>query len=93
MANAAVTFVYNESVNLPIWAKYCAGQFGTESHLVIDRGSDDGSTEQLPAAVAIRLATLLGLTERERSRAALAFQVERPQETFSGISRADNPNA
>ncbi len=47
MTAAAITFVYNESVNLPIWVKYYGGQFGEKNLYVVDRGSDDGSTDNL----------------------------------------------
>jgi hypothetical protein len=46
---AVVTFVYNESVNLPIWARYYSANFGAENLFVVDRGSDDGSTKNLGA--------------------------------------------
>lgn len=55
MANAAVTFVYNEIVNLPIWIKYYGGLFGYENLYVLDRGSDDGSTEGLGAVNVIKI--------------------------------------
>jgi hypothetical protein len=44
---AAVTFVYNEAFNLPVWIRYFGGQFGTQNLFVVDRGSDDGSTDGL----------------------------------------------
>lgn len=47
MANAAVTFVYNEKVNLPIWIDYYGKQFGHENLFIIDRSSTDGSTDGL----------------------------------------------
>ena len=47
MTAAAITFVYNESVNLPIWIKYYGSQLGEHNLYVVDRGSDDGSTENL----------------------------------------------
>jgi hypothetical protein len=47
MTNAAVTFVYNEAVNLPIWIRYYGKQFGNKNLFVIDRESTDGSTESL----------------------------------------------
>jgi len=45
--NAAVTFVYNESFNLPIWVRYFGGQFGTKNLFVVDLGTNDGSTDDL----------------------------------------------
>lgn len=47
MRIAALTFVYNESVNLPIWHRYYGQQFGEHNLFLIDRGSDDGSTDSL----------------------------------------------
>jgi hypothetical protein len=44
---AVVTFVYNESVNLPIWVRYYSANFGAKNLFVVDRGSDDGSTTNL----------------------------------------------
>ena len=44
---AAVTFVYNEGVNLPIWSNYYGRLFGYKNLYVIDRESNDGSTENL----------------------------------------------
>src|SRR6185369_12509370 len=47
MKVAALTFVYNESVNLPIWIKYYGSNFGEKNLFVADRESDDGSTANL----------------------------------------------
>jgi hypothetical protein len=47
MKNAAVTFVYNESINLPIWIRYFGSQFGNENLFVVDLGTNDGSTDDL----------------------------------------------
>jgi hypothetical protein len=47
MATAVVTFVYNESVNLPIWRRYYSRIFGERNLFVIDHCSTDGSTENL----------------------------------------------
>ncbi len=47
MKVAVVTFVFNESVNLPIWIGYFGRIFGEPSLFVVDRGSTDGSTENL----------------------------------------------
>lgn len=49
MPIAALTFVYNEAVNLPIWIKYYGAIFGEKNLFVIDRESNDGSTENLGA--------------------------------------------
>ena len=47
MKNAAVTFVYNESFNLPIWIRYFGSQFGNANLFVVDLGTNDGSTDDL----------------------------------------------
>ena len=47
MSVAAFTFVYNESVNLPIWIRYYGANFGLRNLYVIDRESTDGSTDNL----------------------------------------------
>jgi hypothetical protein len=47
MKIAALTFVYNENVNLPIWLRYYGSQFGNKNLFVIDRESDDRSTNDL----------------------------------------------
>jgi hypothetical protein len=55
MRIAALTFAYNESVNLPIWRRYYGQQFGECNLFLIDHGSDDGSTENLGDVNRIRL--------------------------------------
>ncbi len=52
---AAITFVYNESVNLPIWLRYYAANFGARNLYVVDRDSNDASTEALGETTRIRL--------------------------------------
>jgi hypothetical protein len=47
MRVAAITFVFNESVNLPIWISYFGRIFGEGNLFVVDRGSTDGSTTNL----------------------------------------------
>ena len=51
MQLAAVTMAYNEPVWAPAWARHYAGQVGAEHCLVLDHGSDDGSTDGLPVPV------------------------------------------
>jgi hypothetical protein len=51
MTNAAITYVYNESVNLPIWVRHYGGAFGHENLFVIDRCSTDGSTANIGANI------------------------------------------
>ena len=55
MKIAALTYVYNENVNLPIWRRYYGTNFGEENLFVVDRESDDGSTVDLGAANRIRV--------------------------------------
>jgi hypothetical protein len=55
MTNAAMTYVFNEHVNLPLWIKHYGGLFGTENLFVIDRSSTDGSTLNLGAVNVIRV--------------------------------------
>jgi Glycosyl transferase family 2 len=43
----AITNVYNEAFNLPTWLKYYGSQVGLENCIVVDHGSDDGSTSNL----------------------------------------------
>jgi len=42
---AAITMVYNERDNLPLWCKYYGRQLGPENLYVIDHGSTDGSVD------------------------------------------------
>src|SRR5689334_11236262 len=41
MRVAALTFVFNEAVNLPIWIKYYGSNFGERNLYVVDRESTD----------------------------------------------------
>jgi hypothetical protein len=47
MKVAALTFVFNEAVNLPIWIKYYGSNFGEKNLYIVDRESTDGSTSNL----------------------------------------------
>jgi hypothetical protein len=47
MKAAALTFVFNEAVNLPIWIRYYGANFGERNLFIIDRESTDGSTQNL----------------------------------------------
>ena len=51
MRVAAVTMAYNEPVWAPAWARHYAAQVGAENCLMLDHGSDDGSTAGLPVEV------------------------------------------
>ena len=46
---AALTFVFNESINLPIWINYYGRNFGEKNLFVVDTESTDRSTEHLGA--------------------------------------------
>jgi hypothetical protein len=73
MPNAAITIVYNESVNLPIWVKYYGGLFGYENLYVLDHGSDDGSTTGLGAVNVIKVPRK-GFDEVEKTSILTSFQ-------------------
>ena len=51
MRVAALSMMYNEPVWAPVWARYYAEQVGAENCLILDHGSDDGSTEGLGVRV------------------------------------------
>lgn len=55
MSVAVVTFTYNESTNLPIWLKYYGAHFGEANLFVADRGSNDGSVDNIGKANLLRL--------------------------------------
>jgi hypothetical protein len=55
MKVAVFTFVFNESVNLPIWLRYYGTNFGPQNMYVIDRNSTDGSTVNLGDVNVIKL--------------------------------------
>lgn len=55
MRICAITNVFNERFNLPIWLKYYGGQVGIENCIVVDDTSNDGSTDTLGRAGIIRL--------------------------------------
>ncbi|MDQ2866854.1 MAG: glycosyltransferase family 2 protein [Verrucomicrobiota bacterium] len=51
MRVAVFTSVYNEVFWLPIWIRHYSAQVGAENCYVLDDGSDDGSTDNLPVNV------------------------------------------
>ena len=51
MRVAALTMAYNEPVWAPAWARHYATQVGAENCLLLDHGTDDGSTDGLPVPV------------------------------------------
>jgi glycosyltransferase involved in cell wall biosynthesis len=55
MRVCAITNVYNEAFNLPIWLDYYGSQIGIENCIIIDHGSTDGSTLDLKGAGIIRI--------------------------------------
>jgi glycosyltransferase involved in cell wall biosynthesis len=51
----AITNVYNEQFNLPIWLRHYGQQVGIENCIVVDDGTDDGSTNDIGDANYIRV--------------------------------------
>ncbi|GAA0576291.1 hypothetical protein GCM10009416_13700 [Craurococcus roseus] len=47
MKVCAITNVYNESFNLPVWIRHYTKQLGGGCCMVVDHGSDDGSTTNI----------------------------------------------
>jgi hypothetical protein len=50
MQICAITNVYNESFNLPIWLRYYGKQLGSNNCIIVDHASTDGSTATLNGA-------------------------------------------
>jgi hypothetical protein len=74
-AVAALTIVRDEAVMLPRWLRYYGDQLGLDHLVVIDHGSTDGSTDDLPCRV-IRNPELTG-PSFERARMRLLTRVAR----------------
>jgi hypothetical protein len=55
VATAVITFTYNEAVNLPIWIRHYGANFGESNLFIADRGSDDGSLDDVGSANVLRL--------------------------------------
>jgi hypothetical protein len=55
MRICAITNVYNEAFNLPIWLSHYGAQVGIQNCIVVDHGSDDGSTDDLLGASRINI--------------------------------------
>lgn len=72
---AAMTMVRDEALMLPRWVGYYGAQVGLDHLVVIDHGSTDGSTDDLPCRV-IRDPRLEGPTF-ERARMRLLTRVAR----------------
>ncbi len=71
---AIFTMAYNERVKLPIWRRHYAAQCPAARLLVIDHGSDDGSTDDLPG---VDVVWIPRWPFDERKRAALVADVQR----------------
>jgi hypothetical protein len=52
---AIITMAYNERLNLPIWLRHYRRMAPAATLIVIDHGSDDGSTDDLPGVTRIPL--------------------------------------
>jgi hypothetical protein len=52
---AAITFTYNENINLPLWIKYYGAQCGENNLFIADRGSTDGSIHDIGEANLMKL--------------------------------------
>ncbi len=52
---AAMTFTYNENVNLPLWIKYYGAACGEDNLFIADRGSNDGSVDRVGKANLLKL--------------------------------------
>lgn len=63
---AIVTMAYNEAVNLPVWLRHYRRMAPSAKLFVIDHGSDDGSTAELPGVTVIPLPRR-ELDERDRT--------------------------
>ena len=83
---AALTMVYNEPFFLPLWIRHYARQVGPENCYVIDHGSDDGSTENLPVTVLPRPRTVRDEYDRVRQVQA---EVARLLERYDAVIHAD----
>lgn len=63
---AALTNVFNENRNLPVWLAHYGAQIGVRNCTVLDHGSDDGSTDDLGGAGFLRLPRRTFYNERHR---------------------------
>ena len=86
MKVAALTMAYNEPVWAPIWARYYAAQLGAEHCLLLDHGSDDGSTEGLP--IPVRRLPRSALSEEWRCR-TIEAEVARLLQTYDAVIHGD----
>lgn len=65
---AAITNVYNEKHNMPVWLRHYGRQVGAKHCVVLDHGSNDGSTDDLGGAGVVRLARGKVYDERARMK-------------------------
>ena len=63
---AAITNVYNEIDNLSVWIDHYSRQVGSQHCIVLDHGSDDGSSDDLRGAKSIFLPRSGVFNERHR---------------------------
>ena len=70
---AIITMVYNESFNLPIWIRHYRRIAPNATLFVIDHGSDDGSTQNLPEVYKIPMPRHTA-DEAERALAVSSLQ-------------------
>lgn len=64
----AITNVYNEKFNLPIWLGHYGSQVGLKNCIVLDNGTDDGSTDELGAAGRVPMPRGSTFNERHRMK-------------------------
>ncbi|MFO1068244.1 MAG: glycosyltransferase family 2 protein [Geminicoccaceae bacterium] len=68
MRVCAITMVYNEFFSLPVWLRHYGRQVGAQNLIVLDNGSDDGSTADLGAAGHILLPRGAAFNEAHRMK-------------------------
>lgn len=68
MRIGVITMVYNERHNLPIWLEHYGTQIGFDNLVVLDNGSDDGSTADLRGASRLFLPRGHAFDEKARMR-------------------------
>lgn len=73
MPFAALTCVYNEAFNLPIWLRHYGALFGPANLYVLDHGSTDGSTDALAEINLVRIPRT-ALDEAERTQILSDYQ-------------------
>jgi hypothetical protein len=66
MKVCAITNVFNEKRNLPVWLGHYGRQLGYENCIILDHGSDDGSTNDLKGAGRVYLPRRTKFNEDDR---------------------------